>query len=305
MDLPAELRLSIVENLDPRSAFNFAITCKANWILCNRIVKHHAHMYALHQVQRWTTPFEVWNLFKTVVCDSDKSDYVREISYDVVPPFADHNHNLDHHEWEKVDKFEYNIPSDLVVKAQEQRWSPLTLLVHFLPALETLRFNITDYLEPLDEGFVYYVAEKYAHMKELSPHKIPDLPFRNLKTVIEVREYPSSQNFSDAEWCRIWLAIPSLRTYVARKLTTRVWAGVKSFSSNLTELVLLRCRLGSSDMQRILKSTALLERFTMEIEEPPRRFPRSSSLPSVHHQLSFDIREPHTSTSRAQYYQLC
>ncbi|KAF2110464.1 hypothetical protein BDV96DRAFT_202321 [Lophiotrema nucula] len=82
--LPAELRLAVLEQLEPEDCFNFAITSKESWRISESLVRKHGKLFEeLRVVETVRGERTVWNLLDRILDDPSTAKYVREIQLDV------------------------------------------------------------------------------------------------------------------------------------------------------------------------------------------------------------------------------
>jgi hypothetical protein len=79
--LPAELKLSIAEHLDPISSFSFAIASRLNWVVCEPVVRKHAWLYQEYKtIDACHAGTLLWNTLKAILKDPSLGWYVRELN---------------------------------------------------------------------------------------------------------------------------------------------------------------------------------------------------------------------------------
>jgi hypothetical protein len=67
--LPPELKLSIVDHLDPFSTVNFGLTCRHHWELYRPVIEKHARSFAEAPV---VDAVDVWKLLRDILQDDSR-----------------------------------------------------------------------------------------------------------------------------------------------------------------------------------------------------------------------------------------
>lgn len=292
--LPPELTISILELLDPFASFNFALTCKAHWNLCNPIIKKHERLFAENRVldaRDSRYPYEnhvLWDKLKEILSNPVVGEYVREINLPSSRAiYLDGNAAHDFQLTPQSARLNQEDIKRYVVFAEElddlYRSSDLDLdlmfadfdnylskgssepiivmLVHCLPYLKTFRF--TD-LEMSEIVFRCVGATAVAYG---DPELAPKLPFQHLTTV--AMAYWDTEMCSSFEWCQVFCAIPSLRNFVANAMGgDEMESGYDHGelpTSKVKELVLRSSRFSTNAIESIVSNMPSLERFSYEL----------------------------------------
>lgn len=189
MLLPPELKLNVVEHLDPFSSFSFSITSKEHWKLCRLVSHKHRRLFAEAPVVGAATDFG--NLLRDVIQDPSRGWYITELSLtaswnrrppstpmhsvDLLQDAARASMHLYSHlgtseEIAFVDRIEAGVAAGLAD-------SIVAVLIHHLPNLKTLKITATRGNNVL-EDLLFRIAAEYAKSAIASR-----LPFQRLRTV--------------------------------------------------------------------------------------------------------------------------
>lgn len=104
--LPPELKLIILENLDPLSGLHFATTCWTNWTLCKKFLHHQKNLAGKYRCVKAGdenhTSWTVQQFHDRVLDDPDIAFHVKEIQISVGKPYvgqtnAHHYPHFDRH----------------------------------------------------------------------------------------------------------------------------------------------------------------------------------------------------------------
>ncbi|KAF2654720.1 hypothetical protein K491DRAFT_459535 [Lophiostoma macrostomum CBS 122681] len=281
--LPNELQLSICELLDPISSFHLAITSKAHWNLFTPVIQNHARLFAENKsFKTSSTEHFVWD--KYLSHTKCYGLYVRDLSVrndrywdsevwahfqlgsqssrpppEVYEPLVAAAHDIKllyKQALEGTDSLWPNLESAI------QDGSPepvVALLVHHLPYLKSFRYTDGASGDPFSIfDLVDAVVRAYA-----SPVRAPHLPFQHLTTVM-IAHWDTEFAVS-AEVCLMFLAIPSVRTFVGWQMggeCDRDFAG--SSKSRAKELLFENSQFHPASLDRILMNIEALERFGYE-----------------------------------------
>jgi hypothetical protein len=232
LDLPTELRLPILEYLDPDGAFNLAVTSKAQWEFCRPTIQEHGRRFAqarvingegigsndLRQGEDWELLMDVLDdpragwYFRDLIIRNDFSDYnwrdencelgrerteayasaVRYIKTLYKP--AESRSKLSR--WDRCD----NLLQEMV-ETEDKTWV-ITTLVHFLPKLRVLRFTDSEKFYDL-----FALVERVAHShRNLDNVTTATLPFRHIATV--AKNHLTGDPGCDPLWCRYFICLP-------------------------------------------------------------------------------------------------
>lgn len=290
INLPPELKLSIVEHLDPASSFNFAITCKDHWKLCDAVNEKHARLFAENRTID-TADFGhlLWEKLKEILHDERVGWYVRELSFPsnrqtywdesvggnfelteqtIIPPKEDLN--LYYKAAEDIEeRYGFEMRSELYKRG---RWDIglrkgaeepiINILVHHLPYLKILR--VTD----AEITTSFYQLMRFIAAGYFDPVLAPKLPFQHLTTVA-IAHY-DSEMCCDPEWCLFFCSIPTVRNFVAHAMGGDMDGDMFDFlkhipKSNVKEMAFPYCRFEARALENILVNTPNLSRFSYEV----------------------------------------
>lgn len=228
-DLPPELKLNIVEYLDPEAAFHFALTCKRHSSLCNDLLQEHARLFAKYSIVKPTNNGTlVWDFTKEVLRDPRKGWYVRELNLitdrpDTHGSMPEKDENLYRAAAEEIlplypygptffaaepDDNSRELDRDMDECIVNHFEDPiLVILIHHLPRLRT--FRMTDIIRgDCLLRFMRRVAAGYQN-----PALAPQMPLQYLKTAA-IAHYDTESSCS-VDWAIYFLCVPSLRTFAA------------------------------------------------------------------------------------------
>ncbi|KAF2133481.1 hypothetical protein P153DRAFT_393298 [Dothidotthia symphoricarpi CBS 119687] len=286
--LPPELKLEVAGYLDPAASFNFAITCKTAWQLCQPILKEHVRLYAKWRVIGTSQPQTVtWKAVVEILRHHRGGWYTTEIDL----PLYIWQPNTDGADERYIDLSEED--QDTLQAAVRRLRNPrlekeqiedenqdrvailerelargqfdalLTVLIHHLPNLKTLRLTGSEFEHRCLELLIWKLAAGQAGFKE-TPH-LPLLPRLEIAAVSS----NDTEGCCDARWMYEFLRLPSLRTFVANgmggsydlgdfvSLRSRGMAPM----SNVTEVFLERCQFDSGTLGGIIAGIKALRKF--------------------------------------------
>ncbi|KAH7402327.1 hypothetical protein DE146DRAFT_653032 [Phaeosphaeria sp. MPI-PUGE-AT-0046c] len=274
--LPAELKLSTIQYLDPESAFRFAMTCKEYATICRSVLKAHGQQLSQGRIldTTWGDTL-LWGVLKEVLDDPSVGWYIRELN---LPPTRQVSWADEHGPIQvtpsKEDKrlfrqaaqrlqdlytpttrftgiqtrypFEnITVPNDMVTTIEERisqgfEDGILAILLHYLPFLHTIR--ITDSGTAGLQIFVRRIADEYQ-----KPDRSPHLPLRHLKTAA-VAHWDTEMG-CDPDWAVSFCDIPSVTTFAAQSMADGSGFVTKDHypndqipTSNVTELFFCNCQ---------------------------------------------------------------
>ncbi|KAF2999257.1 hypothetical protein E8E13_003064 [Curvularia kusanoi] len=221
--LPPEVKLHIIEHLDPIPALHFALACKQHLDL----VKKHLELFArYHTIKPSSDGFCIWDLTKEILQDPRKGWYVRELN--LVADRPECHENLPEEDKalfkaaaEKILPLYCHESSFFVEKgplddlqqslSRLDVWTEeaavLVLLLHHVPELRIFRMTDTSTHDSL-QAFMRRVAEGYQN-----PALAAKMPLQQLRTAA-IAHYDTE--FScDIDWAVYFMCVPSLRTFAA------------------------------------------------------------------------------------------
>ncbi|KAF2126298.1 hypothetical protein P153DRAFT_389040 [Dothidotthia symphoricarpi CBS 119687] len=243
LTLPPELKLMIVDQLDPISSFKFAISCKSHWALCKPLMER-AHSCAKYQ----TLSFDVysgpegqllWHIAKEILDDPYRGEFVQDISlpsqrhhwdenavsYPMQPqtnlrlPPIPYNEAFSE-SVQQITRVIPDPPGEISLRlcleeaiAQGESDCPLVFLVHNAPNLNTLRVTGLEY------GGLFYFYIRNTIKAFADPVWAPKLSLQHLTTV--AMAHHDTEGHIPADWCRYIICIPSLRAFVASMIGGR------------------------------------------------------------------------------------
>ncbi len=288
--LPVELKLFILELLEPQWSFNFAITSKEQFRLCQSILEHHTEQF----LEWHTIDFEndeddlgfedctsPWSILEAILEDPRKGWYIKQLDLSNNRPSEWSEDNPDDLPEKYREPFKAaaralrdlypvidgtGMVGDLVAHLEEcidmGFGDPIVaILIHHLPYLEII--NITDSgLTTCFLDVVYRLAMEYEQ-----PAKASKLPFQRLKTATV--SHWDTEGGCDASWAFCFLCIPSLQTFAARDMGHAFTPGkFESLDvhlgrlSNVSELFFVECCFDLNELQLMLRMTKALKKLT-------------------------------------------
>lgn len=286
--LPLNLRLEIVNLLDPASIFHFALTCRSHFELCQNIVQESACLASQWSVVNITCtgsalrrlltevlqdPRKGWHVEELRICgysEEDGSDSVSEEDSDLLRAAAMDLVSLYCYEPkfffidnpdERINLEETLV--DRVVRGSND--AMVAILLHHLPRIETLRFDADAEEYTCLDQVMRLIADGYQDTTIA-----PQLPLQHLKTT--AISYSDTEGCHEIDWACYFLCIPSLRTFAAwamgsEDVTTKCEDHLRTVSapvSNVEELFFQRCQFDTRSMDTILPLVKNLKRFTYE-----------------------------------------
>ena len=293
MLLPPELKLSIVDHLDPFSTFNFGLTSQYHLELCRPVLGRHAHSFAEAPV---VDAFDVWRVLRDVLQDDSKAQYVTELSLpanwemqppttpvedadllreaaisllDIYPQLGDLD-DLDEGGSQILGLRHHDEPTlmERIVEGVATGSPPsiIVVLIHHLPNLKTLRMSGSTDRDDIEHGildeFLLKVSPDLGNAEKASY-----LPFRRLRTV--ALSYWNFESYMTVNYVFPFLHIPSLRTLAGHALSGWFWASNQTNNtvhlrprSNIEEFFFVDCQFNASAVEYMLSCTQALKRFT-------------------------------------------
>ncbi|KZM18856.1 uncharacterized protein EKO05_0006503 [Ascochyta rabiei] len=292
--LPPELKLSIVEHLDPESSLRFALTNRYHSKLCQAILREHTRLFAEHSIIEANDagPVVLWNALREILRDPRKGWYVRELNLpnsreelvtDIIP---EEDLKLYKDAAQEISSFcayqptffaaepdddpgDFDESMDNLIESGTEE-AAVVLLIHHLPQLRT--FRMTDGGRRTGaclELFMHRVAAGYQ-----DPTLAPRMPLQHLRTAA-IAHYDSEGSCNIA-WAVYFLCVPSLRTFAAQSMGSEGLdeheGGSGSYLRNVTgapvsnveELSFDYCQFDSQSLQVILSMLKNLKRFSYQ-----------------------------------------
>jgi hypothetical protein len=228
--LPTELKINIIEHLDPASTLHLALSSKAQFKLCEERLKEHATLFEKYSVIRPSDDgYLIWDITKEILKDPWKGWYVREL--DLVSDRPEERPAGDIPDEDKrifraaVEQLEhlYSSESEFFVTGRydPREWVDmmvndinsgfedpiLVLLVHHLPWLHT--FRMTDRsMSDTFQVFMRRVASGYQN-----PAIAPQMPLQHLQ--LAAIAHHDTEGHSSVDWAVYFVCIPSLKIFTA------------------------------------------------------------------------------------------
>ncbi len=293
-NLPAELKLLIADQLDPESCLDFALTCKEHYRLFQSILSYHTEQFLkwgfLHLDQatmryRNDMPHSIWSVLKAVLRDPRKGWYIKDLriyssrgtslytgeKYPISPIYNEDQIRIN--EALRALRELYPPGEDEIAEGSgffhalelddqnEDNARIITILIHYLPNLKTLRVTDKEIQMLLD------VINKIPRGLQ-DPLKANKMPLQRLRTAFI--SHWGTEDGCDSGWARGFARLPSLRTFVADRMGDEPRDNNPSYIepvifSNITEIFLDCSRLGENILNAILAGAQALRRFTYEI----------------------------------------
>lgn len=293
--LPPELTIAVAELLDPFSNFDLALTCKAQWNICNTLIQTHKRLFAENRVidaKDSSYPCQnhiLWDKLKEILNDPKVGEYVRELNLPnsraiYLDGSAAHDFQLTSESaklpQEDIDRFSgagdqfqdlyQSVDLGHVVPGPSE-WDEyvlngssepiIVMLVQYMPYLRTFRF--TD----LEMSAVFFRCLCATAVAYSDPVLAPQLPFQHLTTV-SVTHW-DTEGSCNVDWCQFFCAIPSVRSFVASAMGGDVGDGLvlpeQLPTSNATELVFYNSRFETDSLEAIVSNMPLLEKFSYDL----------------------------------------
>lgn len=294
--LPVELKLKIVEYLDPISTFHFAITCKEYFYLFQSIIEEHARLFAENRCIHVTNWARLRTKLKEILDKPQVGWYVREL---ILPGHQDDPHIWDRsiasraNRWPETDRalfydaaerldriyppqsgdlppwnlfneFGYQDFGETIDDAimRETNEAIFTILVHHLPWLKVLRVS-DGMIQPFENyncfgPLMHRIAVEYG-----DPLRAKSMPFQRLESVAIAHD--DSEGGCMSDWALFFNSIPSVRSLVALNMSGQNNGDIEEHvypMSNVKELLLLASQINIASLECILKRIKGLERFT-------------------------------------------
>ncbi|KAF3048237.1 hypothetical protein E8E12_011421 [Didymella heteroderae] len=287
--LPTELKLKIIEHLDPASTFHVALSSKAHLNLCGNQLQEHARLFARYSViQPSNEGFLIWELTKEILQDPQRGWYAREL--DLVsdrpaeyPDLPDEDRLVFKAAAKKVLSlypYESNFfatersdPRDLDNEINDHidrgyEAPILVLLVHHLPQLRT--FRMTDNLiSGTFQDFMRRVAAGYQ-----SPSMAPNMPLQHLS--LAAIAHHDTESSCSVDWAVYFICIPSLKTFAAFMMGSEhigeyemneeahLRITTKAAVSNVEELLFQGCQFDPESFDTFLPMIKNLKMFSYD-----------------------------------------
>jgi hypothetical protein len=284
--LPSNLKLAIVDALDPRSALDFALTCRDHLGLCQNSLQE-----AVRLASEWSVISiahsgpALRGLLKNVLEDPRKGWHVKELR---ISGYAEEDESETVTEEENgfftaaamdVMTLYCHEPQFFLTGQPDTRMSldealtdgtvlgsenaMIAVLLHKLPRIETFRLETRAGRCTCLAQVMRSIADGYQNTT-----KAPHLPLQRLKTV--AMSYNDTELCLDIDWACYFLCIPSLRTFAAwamgsEGITRDSEDHLRPIStpvSNVEELFFHRCQFDTASLDTIFPLVANLKRFT-------------------------------------------
>jgi hypothetical protein len=275
--LPPELKLSIVDHLDPFSTVNFGLTCRHHWELYRPVIEKHARSFAEAPV---VDAVDVWKLLRDILQDDSRGRYITELSlpanWEMQQPSTPVE-NVDLLQdaaralldiYPQLDEPGENTLIERIVEGVAAGWPPsiIVVLIHHLPNLKTFKMTGPGDSDEREcevlVDFIFRVAAGFGDTAEASK-----LPFRRLRTV--ALSYWETEYCVSANYVLPFLHIPSLRTFAGHALSGYFWNNHQTEDivrlhprSNIKELFFVNCQFSARAVEYMLSCTQALKRFT-------------------------------------------
>jgi hypothetical protein len=237
--LPTELKLHIIDFLEPQSLLLFALSSKEHLKLCDDHLKMFAKYHTIKPAPD-KEGFDIWDLTKEVLQDPRKAWYVRDLNLVASRP-AFHEHLSEEDSTLFKTAAERILPlysfesrffaaehaglarlEQSLANSDVWKYEPavLVILLHHLTQLRT--FRTTDNLDhDFLLAFMRRVAEGYQ-----DPAVAPQMPLQHLQTAgIAHWDTEFSCNL---DWAVYFMCVPSLRTFTALMMGSEL--GVEFFT---------------------------------------------------------------------------
>lgn len=291
LQLPTELKLNIIERLDPQSSLHFALTDRHHSKLCQNILREHARLFAEYSTLEATgSEKSLWTALVEILQDPRKGWYARELN---LTNYRNDDTNLPRSEKDlslykaAAEDLVPLYPRELTFFATERDgdvelfgddWDNLVeacteeviiiLLIHHLPQLRTFRMTVDSGIAGFLEMFMRRIAAGYQ-----DPVSAPRMPLQHLK--VAAIAHWDSEGYCSVDWAVYFLCVPSLRTFAGLSMGSD---GVKDDTnseaylhavtqtpvSNVEELDFTNCRFDAQSLHTILPLTKNLKRFSYE-----------------------------------------
>lgn len=292
--LPAELRLSIAECLDPHSAFRLSLTCREQHDLLASLMQFYKRYWIINTKDAGRL---IWYVTQEAIGNPKIAQCIEEISLPTERQILWHDENgyFD----ELTVESENVVPESLVdLYLAEIKRHPIlsemledyrhgeghglgmdwtleqairigldipvaTLLAAMASNLRTLRFTQMHYLEDEFADFVRLVSIAY---RDETQHHL--LPFQRLAKVAIA--YHDTEGSCSADWSIRFMNIPTVETLVAYKMGGTLGDPDEASlgKSNVKHLYFNYCYFDQITLQAIIASTKDLRTFTYDIGGP-------------------------------------
>ena len=293
--LPTELKLQILDNLEPQSLLPFALSSKEHLKLCDDQLKMFAKYHTIKP--DLNKGFDIWELTKEILQDPRKAWYVRDLNLVTMrPPSHDHLSEEDATlfktaaerilplysfesaffatEHADLARLEQSLADSNVWKHES---AVLVILLHHLTQLRN--FRMTDILqEDFLLAFMRSVAEGYQN-----PALAPQMPLQHLQTA-GIAHW-DTESSCRLDWAVYFMCVPSLRTFAAFMMGSAL--GVEFFTgeegsvddpggeshlrttaavpvSNVEHLEFMECQFDAQSFNTLLPMTKNLKTFSYQ-----------------------------------------
>ena len=261
--LPTELKLQILDNLEPQSLLPFALSSKEHLKLCDDQLKMFAKYHTIKPDLK-EKGFEIWELTKEILQDPRKAWYVRDLNLVTMrAPSHDHLSEEDATlfktaaerilplysfesaffatEHADLARLEQSLADSNVWKHES---AVLVILLHHLTQLRN--FRMTDILqEDFLLAFMRSVAEGYQN-----PALAPQMPLQHLQTA-GIAHW-DTESSCRLDWAVYFMCVPSLRTFAAFMMGSAL--GVE----------FLECQFDAQSFNTLLPMTKNLKTFSYQ-----------------------------------------
>lgn len=285
--LPAELKLNIIELLDPASTLHLALSSKAQYNLCEDRLREHATLFEQHSVIRPSDDDEylIWDITKEILEDPSKGWYVREL--DLISDRREERQEMPDEdrslfiaaaerlkylyscemEFFATDRYEPREWVDMMVEDINSGFEDpiLVLLVHHLPWLHT--FRMTD--RSMTDAFQVFMRRVAAGYQ--NPAMALQMPLQHLR--LAAVAHNDTENHCSVDWAVYFVCIPSLKTFTAFMMGSEEIgqydehqeAHLRTIAtgsvSNVEELIFNGCQFDPESFDTLLPLIKNLKRF--------------------------------------------
>ena len=282
-NLPTELKLQIVHQLDPDSTLQFALTCRQHGGVCRSSLEHHTKLFSEWQVlnldedeRKKREGKTIWCMLDEILRDPQKGKYVREIT---LPLNRQHRYGgstlesqqsslslLSRKEQDTLKEATRELHQLYTNKADENNElisaleehlnyddAITALLIHQLPVLKTLRISgmTASRIVPLIDQI---------SLRQNEFIKAPELPLQTLSTAVITPVIGEGNRNMD--WISAFFHLPSLQIFAAHFMTAASIPKPRLMPhSNITVLFFYHCRFDPEVLDQILAGIKALRKF--------------------------------------------